>query len=374
MTDPGPGPLDGVVVLDATRMLPGAVLTRMLLDLGARVIKIEEPTAGDPLRLAPPQIDAMGAAFCAFFRGAESVCLNLRDPSGAAALRKLARHADVLAESFRPGTLDSWGLGPERLRSANPSLVVCSLSGFGCETDRIGHDLNFVSASGLLSLLPGDGVPRIQLADISTGLLASTAVMAALLGRARTGTGCHIDQPLAAGPLPFLTLALSEAAAGGGGLLQGLLSGRCPAYRLYRCSDGLEVALCALEPKFWVEWVENLGLPDLAGSGLDAGEAGRAAARRIQDRVASRPREHWLTLATERNLPLSAVHDLDSAASDLPARFLERTPTPGGAGLPGIPGPFLPSLGRSPARAAPRLGEHTEPVLREFGVEPGGVP
>jgi crotonobetainyl-CoA:carnitine CoA-transferase CaiB-like acyl-CoA transferase len=372
MTDARPGPLDGVVVLDVTRMLPGAVLARMLVDVGARVIKIEDPAGGDPMRLAAPQVDSIGAAFCGFFRGVESVCLNLREPSGAAALRKLARHADVLAESFRPGTLEGWGVGPERLRSANPSLVICSLSGFGCETDRVGHDLNFAAASGILSLLPGDGIPRIQLADVSTGLLASTAVMAALLGRARTGTGCHIDQPLVAGPLPFLTLALAETAAGGGGLLDGVLAGNCPAYRLYRCGDGLRIAVCLLEPKFWIEWVEALGLPDLAGSGLETGEGSRDAIRRVEERIAGRPREHWLALATERNLPVSADHDLDSAASELPARFLERAPTQGGGGL-SVPGPFLPSLGRSPSRPAPRLGEHTESVLREFGVESSGV-
>ena len=116
----------------------------------------------------------------------------------------------------------------------------------------------------------------------------------------------------------------------------------------------------------------GFGLPDLAGSGLETGEGSRDAIRRVEERIAGRPREHWLALATERNLPVSADHDLDSAASELPARFLERAPTQGGAGL-SVPGPFLPSLGRSPSRPAPRLGEHTESVLREFGVESSGV-
>jgi len=373
MSPTGPAALEGVVVLDVSRMVPGAVLTRMLVDLGARVLKVEEPTAGDPLRFAPPLVGGVGAAFCAFLRGVESVGLDLRKPADAAALRKLARHADVLVESFRPGTLEGWGLAPARLVAANPRLVLCSLSGFGAGTDRIGHDLNFTASSGALSLLPGCDVPGIQLADVTTGLLASSAVLAALVRRWRTGSGCRIDQPLVAGPLPYLTLAQAESAGGGGGLAEGLLAGKCPAYRRYRCGDGLEIAICTLEPKFWNELIAILGLPEIAGSALDTGDLGRQAAARMEERIATRPRARWLGLAEERNLPISAVHDLASARAALPPTWLERTPAPDGLVLPRVPGPFVPSLGRTPSTPAPRLGEHTERVLREFGIERGAV-
>ncbi len=165
-------PLAGTMVVDLTRMLPGAVLARMLADFGARVIKVEDPAGGDPLRHAPPLVGGVGAGFCAFYRGCSSLALDLREPAGATTVRRLVRRADVLVESFRPGTLDGWGLATERLHAINPSLVICSLTGFGDAPPwrrQAGHDLNFAALSGLLSLLPGQGVPGIQVADVSTG-------------------------------------------------------------------------------------------------------------------------------------------------------------------------------------------------------------
>ncbi|HEU4565614.1 MAG TPA: CoA transferase, partial [Gemmatimonadaceae bacterium] len=124
-------PLAGTVVIDATRMLPGAVLARLLADLGARIIKVEEPGVGDPMRAVPPLVGGTGAGFHAFYHGAESIALDLASSGGATALRRLARHADVLVESFRPGTMERWGVGHDRLTSTNPLLVTCSLSAFG---------------------------------------------------------------------------------------------------------------------------------------------------------------------------------------------------------------------------------------------------
>ena len=345
-------PLRGTLVLDASRMLPGAVLARMLIDLGARLIKIEEPLHGDPLRNAPPLIDGVGAGFCAFYRGAESICLDLRDDGDAARLRKLARHADVLVESFRPGSMEAWGVGPLRLQEINPALVICMLSGFGTSgpnASRVGHDLNFVALSGMLSLFPKDEVPQLQIADVSAGMLACTAVLGALLRRTRTRRGGCIDQPLSGGALPFLTLRMAEEAAGGGGVSESLLSGRCPAYRLYRCGDGLSIALGALEPKFWDAFVGMLGLDELAGMGLEGGTQGEAVARRVGERLAEERREHWLGLAVERGLPVTPVNELADVD---------------------VPGPFIPSLGRTPLRPAPRLGQHSDQLSREFGLSP----
>jgi crotonobetainyl-CoA:carnitine CoA-transferase CaiB-like acyl-CoA transferase len=373
MSAPGRA-LRGTTVIDASRMLPGAVLARMLLDLGARLVKVEAPGAGDPMRSLPPLVDGVGAGFCAFFRGAESICLDLKQPRGAAALCELARHGDVLVESFRPGMLETWGAGPARLAEISPSLVLCSLSGFHTNQSgsvAVGHDVNFVASSGLLSCLPGDDLPRVQLADVTAGILACSAVLAALLDRQRTGRGLHVRQPLFGGPFPFLTLALANAAAGDDSRAERILSGGCPAYRLYRCNDGLGIAVGALEPKFWAEFAEMLGLPEVVEAGLELGSTGEDAARSVQQRLATRPRDHWLALARERNLPVTPVHDLEAAIEDPTlhaAGLIEETPAPGGATLP-TPGPYLPSVGATPSHPAPRLGEHTERILREFGIE-----
>jgi crotonobetainyl-CoA:carnitine CoA-transferase CaiB-like acyl-CoA transferase len=378
MTDAGPAreplrPLAGMLVIDVSRMLPGAVLARMLVDLGARVIKVEEPSMGDPMRLAPPLIDGIGAGFCAFFRGTESICLDLRDRRGADGLRKLARSADVLAESFRPGTLEAWSVGHDRLMAANPRLVGCSLSGFGIEGEhasRVGHDLNFVALSGLAAFLPGEDVPRVQVADVTAGVLACNAILAALLHRAAGGRGVWIDQPLVSGPMPLLTWAVADAAAGGGSHGERLLGGTCPAYRFYTCGDGKRIAVCALEPKFWALFVTALGLPELSGVGLDMDEPGEAAVRRIEEVLSTRSRDEWLELVGEGNLPVSAVHDLNDATNEPAlheAAWFEPTPVPGGKHLSMV-APFSPSVGATPDRPAPHLGQHTESITTEFDL------
>lgn len=363
------GPLDGVLVLDLSRMLPGAVLVRTLVDLGARVVKIEDPAGGDPLRSSPPLVDGIGAAFCSFFRGVESVALDLKTPQGAAALRKLVKHADVLVESFRPGTLERWELAPARLLELNPVLVMCSLSAFGSSEPfrkDLAHDLNSAAQSGVLAAMGLPGPTAIQIADVTTGLLAVSAILAALLRRERTHKGMHVEQPLALGPQPFLTWAWAEAVAGAG-TLTNVLSGRCPAYRLYDASDG-RIAVAALEPKFWVEFVNALALPHLAGDGLDPGERGAAAVREVADLVAKEPRAHWLALAKERSLPISAVNDVAAAMREpFYEAASEATPLPGGATLES-PGPYVPGFGRRSLTPAPRLGADTERVLLDFGV------
>jgi len=343
----GPLPLDGFLVLDLSRMLPGAVLIRTLLDLGARVVKMEDPSGGDYMRSTPPLVDGVGAGFHAFFDGVESVTLDLRTEAGASAVRSLARHADLLVESFRPGTLEKWGLGLSGLRDRSSMLVTCSLPGFptgGSWGQRIAHDLNLVAVTGLLSRLSPGTVPGIQVSDVGTGLRAATAVVAALLLRSRTGRGSHIEQPLVTGPLPFLTWAMADARAGGGGVLDGVLTGQAPAYRLYTCADGNSIAVGALEPKFWVTLAEALGLPHLAGDGLDTGPRGAAAAAEVERIFLQHPAQHWVELAGRLALPVSPVLTVADAVHQ----------------------EWIP--GADAARRAPALGSATARVLAEFGA------
>jgi crotonobetainyl-CoA:carnitine CoA-transferase CaiB-like acyl-CoA transferase len=360
-----------MVVLDLSRMLPGAVLARQLVDLGARLIKVEEPGIGDPMRLVPPLVGGVGVGYAALLRGAESVALDLRAAGDVERVRALASRADVLVESFRPGTTERWGLGWEALSKENPRLVWCSLSSYGQSAEaasRVGHDLNFIAESGALRELCEAGAPGLQVADIGAALLAASAILAALLDRERHGRGRFLDQPLAAGPLPFVAWAWAEAAVGGAAGRRQLLSGRCPCYRTYVCGDGAEIAVAAIEPKFWAALVEALGAPELAASGWDAGEEGAAAAARLSAVFATRSRAHWLGLAAEHGLPISPVHDLAAAhAAAAAAGLLEDTPSPGGGSIAAA-GPFLRALGRTPASPVGRVGEHTERVLAEFGI------
>ncbi len=361
-------PLSGTVVLDLSRMLPGAVLARILVDLGARVIKIEDPSSGDPMRLAPPFADGTGAGFQAFYRGTESVSLDLKTPEGAAALKGLAQQADVLVESFRPGTMARWGLGADALQALNPALTICALSGFGPE-GGVGHDLNLQAFSGLLSALPGDGIPGIQIADITTGILASSSILAALLLRSRTQKGSRLDQPLATAPMPFLTWAWANASAGGTGVLEHVLAGESPSYQVYRCKDGERLAVGAIEPKFWRELTELLELPDLASAGMQTGRRGAETIQLLAERFAQEPRDTWLKRAAERDLPISAVNGLEAARQEPYYRArMEQTPLAGGGHLES-PGPYLEGWERQLHVPAPALGADTAAVLREFGLD-----
>jgi crotonobetainyl-CoA:carnitine CoA-transferase CaiB-like acyl-CoA transferase len=284
------------MVVNIARMLPGAVLARQLLDLGARLIKVEEPGTGDPMRMVPPLVDGIGVGFATFLRGSESVTLDLRD-------REI---------------LEGWNLGWDDLQPKNPRLVWCSLSSFGSASevrDRVAHDLNLSAMAGVLDLV-GGRVPRLQLADITSGLLAASSILASLLARERDGQGRRLEQPLAAGPLPFLTWSWAEQALGGGGVLDTLLGGVCPCYRVYRCGDGKSLSLAALEPKFWTAFVKLIEAEELENSAFTLGEDGVKTAAAVERALATRPRNRWLQLAEERGLPMGPVHGFDEAAAD----------------------------------------------------------
>jgi crotonobetainyl-CoA:carnitine CoA-transferase CaiB-like acyl-CoA transferase len=373
-------PLADTLVVDATRMLPGAVLSRSLIDLGARVLKIEAPAGGDPMRHMPPHADGIGVGFCLYYRGAESVTLDLRTPEGMDRLRALLGRADVFTESFRPGTLARWGLELDAVEASNPGLVSCTLPGFAAGNPRVAHDLNLTALTGFVQRLPGGGfapgssteparIPPVQIADVNAGLLASGSVLAALLRRTRTGRGARLAQPLLSGPLPFVAWPWADAAMGARGVADTLLGGDVPCYRVYEAADGA-LAVGALEPKFWVGLCQVLGHPELAAAGLDASPRGQEAAETIQTLLRTQPVQHWLDLFEDHNLPVTAVHDMESAIADptvAASGLLERLPLPGGETLQ-VPGPAHASLTETPDRPAPRLGADTERVLAEFGL------
>ncbi len=364
-------PLSGVTVLDVSRMLPGGILVRHLVDMGARVIKVEDPAGGDPMRHMPPAVDGIGCGFRTLFRGTESVALDLRSADGAAALLKLSRHADVFVESFRPGTLEKWGLSIDRMRSVNPTLISVSLSGFGSKgplAGLVGHDINFMAMTGALAATNPDGLPLLQLADVSAGLLALSAVLAGLLVRTRTGRGMHFDQPLVAGPMPFLIWNMASASLPGEHMLESLLGGHASVYRRYRCADGVEIATGALEPKFSASFMEMVGLTELTGDALDTAERGETAARAVAARIEEKPSEVWLSLSRERGLPVTVVHTCKTALTDPDLQaigFFEEDAAGGSLRAPASP--FEPF--RRKLRGAPRLGADTEKIAREFGLE-----
>jgi len=367
-------PLTGIRVLDLTRLLPGAFCTMLLADLGADVIKIEEPSTGDYMRWTPPLIDGQSALFNALNRNKRSVTLNLKSDRGRDLLMKLVDTADVLVEGNRPGTMDRLGLGWSTLHAASARLVMCSITGYGQDgpfAQRAGHDLNYMAIAGALGLNgAADGSPlplAVQVADVGGGgLQPAVAILAALLGVARGEEGRWIDASMTDGAVSWLAMAFA-ARGGGEAVVRGAqrLSGLYPCYRVYACKGGGFYSVGALEPKFWNELCRALGREDLIAMQYAEGSSGHAAHTAMEGAFATRTRAEWELALRDLEVCCEPVLDLEEVASHpqiAARRLIESRAT----GVEVRPAATLRSDWRR--RDPPHLGEHTAEVLSGVGV------
>lgn len=380
-------PLEGLRVLDLSRLLPGGFCSLLLADFGADVVKVEDTAQGDYVRWAPPfyegaDASARSALFMALNRGKRSIRLDLKSERGKAAFLALVRSSDVLLESFRPGVLERLGVGYERLRAENRRLVYCAITGYGQDgplRGRSGHDLNYLALNGLLGLSgDADGAPAQsagQIADLGGGALpALVGILIALRERERSGEGQFVDCSMFDGSLAWLALVAAHAFATGAAPGRGELplGGGFTCYRPYRCADGY-VALGALEPKFWSVFCRAVEREELLPHAFDP--PGSEAHRAVGEIFAERTREQWRAFASEHDCCLEPVLDLDETlASELVAArsMVVELEQPGAERPVKLLGTPL-KLSRSPARPgrapAPALGEHTDEVLREAGLD-----
>ncbi len=376
-------PLDGLRVLDLSRLLPGPYATLVLADLGAEVVKVEDPRGGDYLRWQPPLIGVQSGAFHALNRNKRSLALDLKAEGGAQVLLRLARSSDVLVESFRPGVLDRLGAGHDALRSASPRLVVCAITGYGQtgpSRDLAGHDLNYAAVAGALAMNGPVAHPLpfgIQPADMGGAWAAVAGILAALHRRASTGEGALVDVSLTEAVLGMMTAQLGMAAARGSPLRRGreVLSGAAACYRTYRTRDGGFVALGALESQFFARFCEAVGRPELAERQHD--DEGRGPLPELEALFATRTRDEWARLGRERDLCLTPVLEGDEPRRD--AQLADRgvfgevaTPWEEKA-IPAFATPVRVEGGRAPWRPAPLLGQDTEAVLGERGFTTGEI-
>ena len=377
--------LDGLRVLDLTRLLPGGFCSLLLADFGADVIKVEDTGLGDYVRWAPPFYDGVepsagSALFLSLNRGKRSVRVDLKSEPGREVLLRLARDADVLLESFRPGVLERLGVGYERLRAANPRLVYCAITGYGQQgpgRERSGHDLNYLGLNGILGLSgEADGPPTpsaAQIADLGGGaMMAAVGILMALLERDRSGEGQLVDCSMFDGSLSFLAMLAAEMLAAGAVPRRGelRLAGGIVCYRPYRCADGY-VTLGALEAKFWSAFCLGVGRADLADHAFDP--PGSEAHRAVSEIFAGRTREQWRAFAAEHDCCLEPVMDLDEVLQGelVAAREMVAELDQPGAERPvrllGVPVKLSRTPG-DPGRApGPGLGQHTREVLAEAG-------
>lgn len=372
-------PLSGVRVLDLSRLLPGGYATMLLADLGADVVKVEEPGRGDYMRWMPPLTSTGGsAAHLALGRGKRSVSVNLRTDEGREVLSDLAAGADVLIESFRPGVLGRLGVGYDALSGRNPGLVYAAISGYGQKgpyAQTAGHDINYLAYAGALSVSgdpkTGPRQPGLQIGDMAGGMAAVIAVLSALRVREETGRGQFCDVSMTDVVLPWLTTQLAGLATNASvpGLGTEALNGGLACYRVYECAGDGHVAVGALEPRFFAELLDGLGLPEeLNSAHLDPDRQDELAAR-IATTFTGRTRDRWMEIFGGRDACVAPVNDMREAVEDGRARGTVADGWfPGGESFPrtGV----VPHLAGTPGEVGGHpspLGADTDALLAETG-------
>ncbi len=386
-----PPPLDGTTVVDFTRVMSGPYCTMLLADMGARVLKIEQPGRGDDTRAwGPPFVQGESAYFLSVNRNKESLTLDLKSPQSAAIVSRLLDRADVLVENFRPGTMERLGLGYDALSKAYPSLVYCSISGFGQTGPRAseaGYDAVIQAEGGLMSVTGDpDGTPfrlGVPIADLAAGMFAAQGIVLALLARVRSGLGQRVD----IGMLDSAAALLSYQAG------MAFATGRAPArmgnrhasivpYDTFAASDGDLVVAVGNEEQ-WRRFCAAIDAPSLAGDDRFGTNARRVEMREtlsplIAARMAARTRRAWVEILRGAGVPCGSVRDVAELLADpqIEARNMIETVdhlTAGALRVLGVPI----KLSRSPGAvrtAPPALGQHSDRILEhDCGLSPDDI-
>ena len=360
-------PLSGLLVVDLSRLLPGPLAARLLADLGARVIKVEEPAAGDPLRSSPPVREGVGSLAAILLSGVESIALDLKQPAAREVLERLLERADVLLESFRPGTPARFGLAPAELRARFPRLVICSLTGWGQDgpyAARAGHDLTYQAVAGALASTAA--MPAVPVADQIGAWSAVTSILAALWERQRTGEGRHIDASLLDAGVHANLVGWALEADGRKAVGQRLpLTGALPCYNLYETADGRLLALAALEPHFWRRFCLAAGREDLIRRQYSSSLSAR---RQVEELIRRRTLAEWMELAIREDVPAEPILSAAEARAhpQVAARALLDS---GPEGLPRLAFPArLDGERPKSGDRVPNIGEQTKALLAELGV------
>ena len=367
-------PLATTRVLDLTRLIPGAICTMMLRDLGAEIIKVEDPRLGDYARWMPPLIDGLSVFFRSSNRGKKSIALDLKTEAGQVILHDLVQGADVLIEGFRPGVAARLGADYETLRAVNPRLVYCSLSGWGQDGPlaRVsGHDLNYIARTGLLGAESQPTTPASQVADVGGAYVAVMGILAALLKRETTGGGDFVDVALAEAAMPFAMAAWVEAMAprSDGPFIS--LRGESACYNVYQTADGETVALGAIELKFWTKFCAVVGKAEWIKLRTQ-----RDAQPQLIAEVAAlfkrKTAAEWAELLEDADCCFSTVLQPRQLQDDphMLARAMVGVTTDG---IPWMRSPIRLSDDDFELEPAPEYGEHTRELMLEIGRTPAEI-
>jgi len=361
-------PLEGVKILDLTRLIPGPFASMILADFGAEVIKIEAPGVGDYAREFEPMLKRQSALFYMFNRNKKSVTLNLKDPQDKTTFLNMVKDADIIMEGFRPGVMERLGLGYEKIKEINPKIVWLSLTGFGEDSpySRMpGHDINFTGAGGILSLTTAKGRPAIlgtQLADLGSALWAVIAMLLALKKREKTGTGERIEVSMLDTVINWNHVAVAELLATGSPPKgeETMLTGKYPCYHIYETRDGY-ITVAGLEEKFWIDICKAIGREDLIPHQYSTEEWVKAE---LEKEFRKKETRYWERLALENNLCMMPVKNIKEVLEDEHTKtrgLIWEVEIPEEGKIPTLAPPvrfseIKPQLKSPP----PELGEHNE--------------
>ena len=379
---PSGGALQDILILDLSRVLAGPYCTMVLGDYGAEVIKVEAPRRGDDTRSwGPPWAGKESAYFLAVNRNKKSLAINLKHPAGQEVVRELAQKADVLIENFRVGTAARFNLDYESLQDTNPGLIYCSITGYGQDgpqRDKPGYDFVIQAEGGLMSITgPQEGPPHkvgVAIVDITTGLFAANAILAALHHRERTGLGDHIDVSLLDTQIAWLAnVAQNYLVTGVPPLRYGNAHPNIVPYEVFQTADGF-LALGVGNDRQFKRFVETAALPDLADDPRFKTNADRVAYREtliphLQEKFLTKKTNWWLDKLNKIGIPAAPIQSIPEAlaAPQIEARAMVQTIDHPSIGKLKLIGPVAkhnrtpPSIRRPP----PTLGQHTAQILTE---------
>ena len=364
------GFLDGIRVVDATRLLPGGFCTMLLSDMGAEVVKVEQPGLGDYMRATPPTRNGTSPVHTTVNRNKLSIGIDLKAKEGKEVMRRLLRQADVFVEGFRPGAMSRLGFSFGSVRKVNPRIVYCSISAYGQEnsfSSMPGHDINFQAMAGTLGYSPGAEVPLLQLGDMTSGMYAAVGILGALVGRRRA---VHIDVPIVASLLSWMVLPASAYLATGHPPKEGhsLVFGSTPYYNLYKTSDGRYMAVAAIEENFWRNLVAALGVPELGHKRFGTSKERREVSAALTRIFATKTQDEWSRLLMHRDTCTTPVLTVEESLTSEWAKSLSMLVEVSGDGAV-LNGPLKskpPMRGRAFTRA-PSLGEDTPRIMKSLG-------
>lgn len=362
--------LSGIRVLDLSRLLPGPFCTLHLAQLGAEVIKLEEPQGGDYVRSLSPEMHEL------VNRGKRSVTLDLRKPEGVALFKRMVADADVVIESFRPGVMERLGAGYDTLKAINPRLVYAALTGYGQTgpyRDRAGHDMNYCGYAGALEQSgAAGGAPALantQIADLAGGALTcALGILAAVIGARSSGQGSFVDAAMLDGTFAMQVVAAATIRSLGNSLPRGgdMLTGGVPNYAVYECADGRHVAMAALEPKFFLNFCTAVQRPDLAKLPLAPGKAGEPLRAALTELFKTRSRDEWEALLGNKDACVSGIYSPQEALQN--EQVLARGLVEQARGKPALASPLrFDGKQPQPVAEAPALGADTAAVLAALG-------